>query len=61
MFYVAPTVVMSPAHCYFDTTPAIETVIPLYYTNATAQIGRRVCFAGCPQNRVADVMLSVSG
>ena len=42
---------MSPAHCYYDTMPAIETVIPLYYTNATAQIGRH---GPCPRVSIIE-------
>ena len=38
----APTVVMSPAHCYYDTTTEVATLVPRYYLNATAQIGRHV-------------------
>ena len=36
----APTIVMSPAHCYFDDTAETETLVPQFYQNATAQIGR---------------------
>jgi hypothetical protein len=54
---------MSPAHCYYDTTPAIETVIPLYYTNATAQIGRRdlVMIYLSLRQQVACAVLSMIG
>ena len=40
MLCAVSTVVMSPAHCYYDNTPAVATLVPLYYQKATAQIGR---------------------
>ena len=38
--HAAPTIVMSPAHCYYDDTTEINQLVPQYYKNATAQIGR---------------------
>ena len=51
----APTIVISPAHCYFDETPEVQTLVPQYYKNATAQIGR----CALPFDRTFTAVFSV--